>query len=289
MRVLFAVILLALTAFAGEMPAEDSSAFVQDTAAIKQDSVESKQDVAVAQDSLESGPIPIRHSIPLPRLSAYTGYGLLAGLAAGVYSPTEDCDCLGVWQGQFEFFYTDWISAGFDVRFFGGNLDKDMSVLYQRYRGNVRFHFPKEDWDWYVGPIMGFESTDLQGIREEWHNRDDEWWIPGATKDDELEIEDCEKMFSLDGFSIGIDVGAGISVFNIFGITGSVLYEYNFGGAQLLTISPGIAYNMQEVWPWAKKNLSATWLSIETGFQRFFNRSVDSWALSAYFGFVVGF
>jgi len=228
-------------------------------------------------------------SVPLPRLSAYTGYGILVGLAGGIYSPTEECDCLGVWQGQIEYFYTDRVSAGFDVRFFGGDLDTDVFVLYQRYRFNTRFHFPKGRLSWYVGPIIGFESTNIETIREEWHNRDDEWWIPGAPKDSVREVEDCEKMFSLDGFSIGIDVGAGVSVFDIFGITGSVLYEYNFGGAQLLTISPGIAYNIQELWPWAKKSLSAMWVSIETGFQRFFNRSVDSWAMSAYLGAVIGF
>lgn len=270
MRILFAVLFLAIAAFAGETPAGDSVAVQQDTIVLRHDTTHT--------------------SVPLPRLSAYTGYGLLVGLAFGLYNPTEDCDCLGVWQGQFEFFYNDWISAGGDVRFFGGDLDDDKSVLYQRYRINTHFHFPHTSWSWYVGPAIGFESTNLEDIREEWHQRENEWGMPiFGTVEDEDEIEDCEKMFSLDGFSIGIDVGGGVSFFNIFGITGSILYEYNFGGAQLLTISPGIAYNMQEMWPWAKRNLSAVWLSVETGFQRFFNRSVDSWAMSIYLGVVIGF
>ena len=228
-------------------------------------------------------------SIPLPRQSAYTGYGLLVGLAAGIFNPTKECDCLGVWQGQIEYFYSDWISAGFDVRFFGGDLDTDMMLRYQRYRANVRFLFPRERWSWYVSPIIGFESTDLEDFREEWHNRDDEWWIPLAPKDTVREVEDCEKMFSLDGLSIGVDFGAGVNISKYFGLTGSVLYEYNFGGAQMLTLSPGIAFNLREVWPWARRSLSASWISLEAGFYRYFNRSVDSWAKSIYLGAMIGF
>lgn len=286
MRVLFLALLLAVCAFAADVAGRDSAA-VADSATVDSPAVDTVSSTdSVAADSA----IPERHSVPLPRLSAYTGKGLMVGLAFGLYNPTEDCDCLGVWQGQGEYFYSDWISAGFDGRFFGGNLDKDKSVLYQRYRINTRFHFPQGEWSWYVGPIIGFESTNLEDIRDEWHQRENEWGMPiFGTMEEEEEIEDCEKMFSLDGFSVGVDVGGGAVFLGVIGATASILYEYNFGGAQLLTISPGIAYNLQAVWPWAARHLSATWLSVETGFQRFFNRSVDSWALSGYLGVAVGF
>jgi hypothetical protein len=285
-RIFLAIFLFAMYAFAVET-AKDSSAVVDSTVAV-QDSAGVEQ-VAVADTLAKDSSRHKGNSIPLPRQSAYTGYGLLVGLAAGIFNPTKECDCLGVWQGQIEYFYSDWISAGFDVRFFGGDLDTDMMLRYQRYRANVRFLFPRERWSWYVSPIIGFESTDLEDFREEWHNRDDEWWIPGAPRDTTREVEDCEKMFSLDGLSIGVDFGAGVNISRYFGLTGSVLYEYNFGGAQMLTLSPGIAFNLRQVWRWANRNLSASWVSVESGFQRYFNRSVDSWAMSVYLGTTIGF
>ena len=265
---------------AADTVAADSA--VKDT--VVKDSAVAVKDSA-KRDSVSRG----NGGIPLPHQSAYTGFGLLVGLAAGLFNPTEECDCLGVWQGQVEYFYSDWVSGGFDVRFFGGDLDTDMMVRYQRYRMNVRFHFPHERWSWYISPIVEFESTDLEDIRDEWHQRDMEGWIPGVSTETEQEVEDCEKMFSLDGFSVGVDLGGGVVFWDILGTTANILYEYNFGGAQLLTISPGIAYNLQAIWPWAKKSLSAAWVSIETGFQRFFNRSVDSLALAGYLGVAVGF
>lgn len=297
------------SAFTVDTLVTDSSAALNDTMALVADSVvadtvvadtvaadsavkdSSAKDSALAvQDSAKKNSASRKEgSIPLPHQSAYTGYGLLVGLAAGLFNPTEECDCLGVWQGQLEYFYKDWISAGVDVRFFGGDLDTDVMVRYQRYRMNVRFHRPHERWSWYISPIIEFESTDLEDIRDEWHQRDMEGWIPGVSTKTEQEVEDCEKMFSLDGFSIGVDLGGGLVFWDIIGATANVLYEYNFGGAQLLTISPGIAYNLQAIWPWAKKSLSAAWISVETGFQRFFNRSVDSWAMSGYLGVAVGF
>ena len=279
MRVFILTLLFALSAFAAEPAVKDSAAV--DSSAVA--------DTSVAQADSASADKAKKKSIPLPRQSAYTGYGLLVGLAAGIFNPTKECDCLGVWQGQFEFFYRDWISAGGDVRFFGGNLDTDVMLRYQRYRVNTRFHFPHSIWDWYVGPIVELENTDLEDIREEWHQRDMEGWIPGASTKTEQKTEECEKMFSLDGFSIGAEAGAGVSFLGFLGATGSVLYEYNFGGAQLLTLAPGVAFDLQEVWPWAKQRLSAMWVSFEMGFQRFFNRSVDSWAMAGYLGAVIGF
>lgn len=279
MRVFILTLLFALSAFAAEPAVKDSVAV--DSSAVA--------DTSVAQADSASADKAKKKSIPLPRQSAYTGYGLLVGLAAGIFNPTKECDCLGVWQGQFEYFYSDWISAGGDVRFFGGDLDTDVMLRYQRYRVNTRFHFPQGFWDWFVGPIVELENTDLEDIREEWHQRDIEGWIPGVSTKNEQEIEDCEKMFSLDGFSIGVEAGAGVSFLRFFGATGSVLYEYNFGGAQLLTLAPGVAFDLQEVWPWAKQRLSAMWVSFEMGFQRFFNRSVDSWAMAGYLGAVIGF
>ncbi|SHI76622.1 hypothetical protein SAMN05720471_10726 [Fibrobacter sp. UWP2] len=229
-------------------------------------------------------------NIPLPHQSAYTGVGLGVGIGAGIFNPTEDCDCLGIWQDQLEYFYTDWLSAGVDVRFFGGDLDGETNVLYQRYRGNVRFHFPFNSFDLFLAPVFGLENTDIEEIRDEWDHRENRWWLPGAEVevDSTRKIDDCEKMFSLDGFSVGAEMGLGWRFSKFFGLTGSALYEYNFSAAQLLTLSPGVAFNLGDAWSWAQNNLFSAWISVEVGFQRYFNRGVSDWANSAYLGLQIG-
>ena len=84
-----------------------------------------------------------RTPVALPGQSAYTGAGLSIGLAGGVFSPIEDCDCMGSWQGQLEYFYSDLVSGSFEVRFFGGDLDRDKMVMYQRYRIGYSFDIIK--------------------------------------------------------------------------------------------------------------------------------------------------
>lgn len=227
-------------------------------------------------------------SLPLPRQSAYIAKGISVGIAAGVFNPTEDCDCLGVWQGQLEYFYSDWVSGVLDVRFFGGDLDPEVNLLYQRYRINARFHFPHETFDMYLSPSLGLETTDIEEFREEWHHRERYWWRPGTKVDSVKEVDDCEKMFSLSGFTIGAEFGVGWRFSNLVGLTGSALYEYNFAGAQLLTLTPGTAFNLGNAWTWAQNNLLSTWISLEVGFQRYFNRGVSEWAISGYLGLQVG-
>lgn len=312
-KFLLPILLFVLNAFATEFVTDSSavsggiatdsvSAAIQnsavaDTSAVLDSAVVDSsaiQNSTVADSVATDSVVPCRKNFPLPRQSAYTGSGIIVALAGGLFNPTKECDCLGVWQGQLEFFYTEKISASIDVRFFGGDLDSDVMVRYQRYRVNVRFHFPHEQFDWFLAPVVGFESTDLGDIRDEWHERDMERWIPGLIlhnddkDDEEREVEDCERMFSLEGFSIGAEAGAGVRLGRFFGATGSVSYEFNFGGAQIMSLSPGVAFNLQEVWPWAMKHLNAVWVSFEAGFHRYFNRGVDDWATSGILGLQIG-
>ena len=227
-------------------------------------------------------------SIALPRQSAYLGKGISVGIAGGVFKPSGDCDCLGVWQGQLEYYYSPWISGGIDVRFFGGDLDSDVMVLYQRYRMDVRGHFQYKSFDVFLAPVLGLETTDLQEFREEWDNRQDEWWKPGIDLDSVVYQKDCEKMFSLDGFSGGVELGVGWKFTRLFGVTGDFLYEYNFSGAHLLTLTPGLAFSLKDVWPWANRTLASLWISAEASFQRYFNRGVPDWASTGFLGLQVG-
>ena len=106
--------------------------------------------------------------------------------------------------------------------------------------------------------------------------------------DSVIDENSCEKMFSLDGFTLGFEAGMGVVVGPYLGFVGSASYEFNFSWAQQVTFSPGIAFNLHEVWPWAGRNLRSTWISFEMVFQRYFNRNVNEWAVAGFLGLQFG-
>ena len=234
-------------------------------------------------------------NIPLPRQGAYTGRGMSAGLAGGVFDPTENCDCLGVWQAQGDFLYFPWLSGGIDVRFLGGDLDSDVMVMYQRYRISAKAFFAGEKFALYLSPVLGLENTSISEFRKELHGHGyEERELQGLNVKDSVgdsvvvDRKSCEKMFSLDGFSVGVELGGGVTLGRYFGLTGSALYEYNFVEAQQLTLTPGLAFDLRQVWDWPREKMRSMWLSFEVGFQRYFNRGVDSWSKSAVIGIQLG-
>ncbi len=237
------------------------------------------------------------YNIPLPRQSAFLGEGFSVGIGAGLFNASKDCDCLGIWQGQLEYHYKEYLTGGFDVRFFGGTLDRDVMLMYQRYRLNVRAHAGFSWIDFYASVLFGLETTDLSEFRKELregvHKDDTHEAVSDSTESSDgaemLEDEkSCEKMFSLDGFTIGFEAGMGVIVGPYLGFVGSATYEFNFSWAQLVSFSPGIAFNLHEVWPWANKNLKSTWISFEMVFQRYFNRNVNEWAVAGFLGLQFG-
>jgi len=269
-----------------------------------EDVANSSEDSATADSIVK----PKSKNIPLPRQTAYTGKGLSIGIGAGVYNPTEDCDCMGIWQGQLEYFYKEWVSLSIDVRFFGGDLDSDVMVMYQRYRLNLRFHKAWEKLALFVEPVLGFENTSISEFRDEIRHHGKQQtettakkdsipsWVASAmgdtlTKDTTKVVEEdepCERMLSLDGFSVGVGAGVGFNLSRLWGLTGNILFEYNFSRTMQLSLVPGVAFNLREVWPWAKKNLLSTWISLEFGAQRYFNKGVGEWSNYGFLGFQLG-
>ncbi|MCQ2050219.1 MAG: hypothetical protein MJZ22_04365 [Candidatus Saccharibacteria bacterium] len=257
-------------------------------------------DLVAADSSVSKDTIPstaeksivksVDKNIPLPRQTVYLEKGLSFGFGAGIYNPTEECDCIGTWQAQLEFYYTPRVSAGIDVRFLGGDLDSDVMIMYQRYRLNLRVHQAWKNLDLYVEPVFGFENTSISEFRRQVRehisgneNEGSNYPSSGSSEEDSTSAS-CEKMFSLDGFSLGVGLGGGYVLSRFFGATGSVLLEYNFSRAVQLTLTPGLAFNMQSVWTWARETLKSAWISVEIGSQRYFNRGVNDWALFGFLG-----
>ena len=268
----------------------------------------------VVPDSSASNPEKPRYNVPLPRQSAFLGEGFSVGIGAGLFNASKDCDCLGVWQGQLEYHYREYIFGGIDVRFFGGTLDQDVMLMYQRYRFNVRYHRGFSGADFYASALFGLETTDLSEFRKELHEGfhgshssdssgvvknlgneplDEESTEESSDENAEKELaedkpKNCEKMFSLDGFTLGFEAGMGLVLFRYVGLVASATYEFNLSWKQLVSFSSGLAFNLHEIWPWAGENLRSTWISFEMVFQRYFNRGVKEWAVAGFLGFQFG-
>ena len=252
--------------------------------------------IADETDTLSSEPLPQKEyvSIALPGQTAYNGVGLTFGMGFGVFAPAHDCDCMGSWQVQMEYFYLDWLSAGGNVRFFGGDLDSDVMVMYQRYNVNVRVHKAFNSLDLYVGPILGFENTSFSEFRKQVSHKSSvkktHWWKKsGLAQLDSSETDElCESAFSLSGFSVGASLGTGYNVSRLFGLTLGSQIEYNFRKDVLVSVVPGVAFNLRGVWPWATRTLRSTWVSFEVGGQKYLNRKVNNWSNTFFLGIVLG-
>jgi len=291
-RILFLVLFFVLNVFAGTADSDGSDKKV---VVIRDTIVDTVYVVFPDSASLKKRN---QSNIPLPHQSAFLGEGLSVGIGAGLFNASKDCDCLGIWQGQLEYHYKDYITGGFDVRFFGGTLDRDVMLLYQRYRLNTRVHKSFSWIDFYASALFGLETTDLSEFRKELRDGvrkddDSEESSDSETNDGDdarvdLDEKNCEKMFSLDGFTLGFEAGMGVIVGPYLGFVGGASYEFNFSWTQLVTFSPGVAFNLHEVWPWANKNLRSTWISFEMVFQRYFNRDVMEWAVAGFLGVQFG-
>ena len=74
----------------------------------------------------------------------------------------------------------------------------------------------------------------------------------------------------------------------LFAVTGLVQIEYNFSKDVMLSLVPGVAFNLLEVWPWAKGVLRSTWISFEVGGQRYVHGGVEGWSNTFFMGLQLG-
>ena len=211
------------------------------------------------------------------RQTAYQSRGMNLGLAAGALRPSGNhCRKLAQWQGAGEFFYWKDISGGANIRFYGGDVDKNYALMYQRYHLYARWHFP---WgnrvDFYLSPIMGFESTKLSKIR----GNDDE---STTTEDEEESL--CKDEYSLDGFSSGVEAGTGVRISDDWGAYGSVRVDYNMNGVGQVSLTPGFAFNLRNYSDFLKNNFLGSWISLELQFYHYLDAAGDDWGESGFIG-----
>lgn len=220
--------------------------------------------------------------IPTPKQSAYTGQGLSLGLGLGVFQPNGDeCNCIPMWQGHVDYFYLPFLSAGFDIRFYGGDVNNQSMVLYQRYQIHGRAHkMIKDKLVIFGSPLIGFETTDLQLIKKN--------ITEGSVIEETREEDNCTEAFGLTGFSVGLETGMGLKIVNDLGFTSGLTYEYNFSNVHYLAISIGGAFNLKNHWDRLKKSMLSSWLSFEVQSHGYLGTTADSWSQSYFLGISFG-
>lgn len=215
----------------------------------KVDSKEARKEAYKASDG----------GIPLPRQLSYTGKGISIGLGLGYMLPIGDGndDAVAAWRGAGEYFYQPWLSAGTDVLIYGGDIDKDVMLLYSRYRLHTRAHLNLGRFDFFLGPMVWFETTDIDIIREEIEldrASGDTLYYHSSVYDDAPDQN---------GFAVGSELGFGVRLPWHLGAFGEGVYEYSFAGKNIMSYSIGLGFDLRGVSDFFKRNVYAAWITFE--------------------------
>jgi hypothetical protein len=211
--------------------------------------------------------------LPLSRQSVAQDSGLMAGIAMG-FAGRAHCNHMWNWQGQVEYAYTDWISAGASLKFYGGKIDSASSLIYQRYSLQAKFIRARPRYALFIGPVFSFDNTDLAALR-------------GSIGRDTSAISACAETFGNPGSSISYHAG-GTYLFteSLAGILGQS-FDIAFDGAIQVGISLGLAFNLHPYLGRFGENTQSSWLSMEMTT----NFTSASWypIYNVLFGLSVGF
>ena len=197
-------------------------------------------------------PVRIVESVPLPKGTHYLPSGLSAGMSLGTIA-RKDCQSRLQWMGGADYSYTPYLSGGGAVRMFGGNIDNSHSLVYTRYFIDAKFHnrlLP--EMDVYIGPILGFDNTNIEEIRKDFRSGDTD-----------ADSSSCKDAFDVNGPSFGWDAGVGWLMHPYWGLTGSSASEINLQKKIRVSFSLGLAFNLLPQWKRLKDNLGAAWIHLD--------------------------
>jgi len=196
--------------------------------------------------------IPNQATIPLPNQGIIQSSGLTAGMGLGYLSRTG-CKNLWTWTMQGNYFYNSVISSGPSLKFLGGNLDSANNLVNQKYSANLKFTHIQEKYAVFIGPVLSFDNTDLNALRNEFSNI-------GESQETNLE---CKELFEKTGSSIGYHSGTGFLIAPNWGITLGHSFDWMLTGSQIVSFSTSIAYNLREHFEKFIENTKNSWVSLE--------------------------
>jgi hypothetical protein len=210
--------------------------------------------------------------LPLARQAVALDSGVSAGMAMGFAGRTH-CNNLWNWQGQIEYAYTDWASAGASLKFYGGKLDSGSSLVYQRYSLQAKFIRLQPRYALFFGPIFSFDNTDLSALRNASNNTE----TRGG----------CAETFGNPASSVAYHTGGTY----LFGESWAALlghtFDITFDGEYQAGFSLGLAFDLHKHLERFRQNTQSAWLSAEANA----NFTAASWLpiYSVLFGLAIGF
>jgi len=193
-------------------------------------------------------------AIPMPNQGITQSKGLVAGMGLGSLS-RSNCKKLWTWTIQGNYFYNSLISSGPSIKFLGGNLDSENNLVNQRYSGNLKFTHAQEKYAIFIGPVLSFDNTNLNTLRNEFSHI-------GGERETSSNTE-CKELFEKIGSSIGYHSGAGFLLTPNLGFTLGHSFDWMLTGTYLASFSTSIAYNLRQHFEKLMQNTKNSWFSLE--------------------------
>ncbi|GBU24669.1 hypothetical protein R83H12_01303 [Fibrobacteria bacterium R8-3-H12] len=193
-------------------------------------------------------------AVPLPNNGIMQSNGLIAGMGLGTLKHAG-CKNLWTWTIQGSYVYNSHISSGPSLRFLGGNLDSENNLVNQRYSANMKFIHAKEKYALFIGPVLSFDNTDLNTLRNEFSHIGEGHEILSNTE--------CKELFEKIGSSAGYHSGAGFLPIPNLGFTLGHSFDWMLTGTYIISFSASVAYNLREHFEKFMENTKNTWLSLE--------------------------
>lgn len=211
--------------------------------------------------------------VPLPGQLSYTGAGFSVGLSFGMIDPvaSDQNDLLFAWNAALEYFYTEHFSGGFSIWIYGGDMDSDYLIIYNRYRLHGRFHFMLfKNFSVFAAPLFWFENTDIEKIHEDINDGEE-------YTGDLLYVRDEDSAPDQSGVSAGLELGFGWRLPYNFGLFGECVYEHSFSTSPLGSFALGLGYDIRAVSTFLKDNFWGAWVTFEVSRRRYLDDSWTHW------------
>jgi hypothetical protein len=197
-------------------------------------------------------------TIPLPRQTLYLARGLGGGVGLGKVG-RNGCQSMSVWQVQGEYAYSPGLSGGVNMKIYGGNVDTAVSIVYQRYYVHGKFHYASPRYDLYLGPVFGFDNTNLKTIRREIGGIGD----GGDEGDTTATASACADLYGAQGVSLGYEAGMGALLHPDWGMMVGHSFDLTTGSDAQFAVSLALAFNLWNHWERLRENLQGSWVVLE--------------------------
>lgn len=197
-------------------------------------------------------------TIPLPRQTLYLARGLGGGVGLGKVG-RNGCQSMSVWQVQGEYAYSPSLSGGANMKIYGGNVDTSVSIVYQRYYVHGKFHHASSRYDLYLGPVFGFDNTNLKTMRQEIGGIGD----GGDEGDTTATASACADMYGAQGVSLGYEAGMGALLHPDWGMMVGHSFDLTTGSDAQFAVSLALAFNLWNHWERLRENLQGSWVVLE--------------------------